>query len=164
MTEPEWLPEPASVDGTREAVISRLYEIFNAGFKRDGCVFEGASVRWDGRILAGEAYEEGFWHLISRVENKTGIRRFDPRRAERLPWCKPVIDNAADAAVTVWRYRAPRKDRQRIYLWLEEQDYVIVLDEDVMQMVKSTFIVTAFYVDGKATQRDLRKRYRNRIE
>lgn len=42
---------------------------------------------------------EAFWHLITRTDDLTGERLFDPRRAERLIWCATIIRNSMDPAV-----------------------------------------------------------------
>jgi len=82
---PDWLPEIVSVDGEWDQVLARLYNIFDTDFKQTKRFFEGRPVWWDRRILAGNHYEEGFWHLITKTDQSTNERLLDPRRAERLP-------------------------------------------------------------------------------
>lgn len=99
---PTWLPGIISVDGAwEEEVLPRLYGIFDKDFKRANRTLRGLPIWWDRRILEGDRYEEAFWYLITKKDRKTGDRLFDPRRAERLPWCGPIISNANDSAVKV---------------------------------------------------------------
>jgi hypothetical protein len=162
MTEkPTWLPEIISVNGEWGEVLSRLYRVFSADFKRGICAFEGRPVWWDRRILSKDRHEEGFWHLITKTDQKTKERLFDPRRAERLPWCCPIIQNADDGAVKVWDFREAR-GRLRTYLWLEDWDYVIVLEKRPQRVSEIAFLVTAFHVGGESTRRSLRTKYERR--
>ena len=89
MEKPHWLPSIVTVDGEWNHVLSILYGIFDKDIKQAKRFIQGKPVWWDRRILEGEQYEEGFWHLISKDDQKTKDRLFDPRRAERLPWCGP---------------------------------------------------------------------------
>lgn len=159
MSQPDWLPELAIVDGSREEVIANLYRMFTADFRQTGCSLREVPVRWDDRVLPGEMYPEGFWHLISREDDRTGVRRFDPPRAARLPWCKAVIENAEDSAVMSWRDRT--RNRIRTYLWLREHDYAIVLEE--RRAKEFAFLVTTYYVRGESTRRRLRRSYARRL-
>ncbi len=161
MTRPDWLPSLADVGKPHEEAIACLHRIFAEDFKRVGCELRGRPVCWDG-LKPGELYEDGFWHLISRVNKSTGERSFDVRRAERLPWCKPMIANADDPAVTTWS-NLRRKGRVRTYLWLRELDYAVSLENRRMRGAEVMFLVTAFYVDGESTRRDLRRRYSQRL-
>ncbi len=158
MSQPLWLPPLCSTSGLREQVISDLYQVFIDDFKSHGCMWNGLPVGWDRRILPGESYEEGFWHLVSRDYQKTKERHFDPLRASRLSWCKPLIEHAHDPSVTVWRERA-RRNRIRIHFWLEEQDYTAILEEkSVTGTGGAAFLLTAYHVDGRSTRRTLRTR------
>src|SRR5215213_2829731 len=105
MSPPAWLPPLLPLDGAQADVILRLYQVFSNDFKRTGCTLCGAPVRWDGRVLPAELYEEGFWHVISRDRGGVGGRGFNRCRAARLSWCKAVIEHADDQDVTAWEDR-----------------------------------------------------------
>lgn len=130
-------------------------------FQQTSRDFQGAPIWWSRRLSPHGSYEEGFWHLISREEARTGERRFDPRRAERLPWCGPVISNADDPAVLVWDF-VEGHGRLRTYLWLEHLDYLVILESKQMRIGMVMFLVTAHHVDNKATRRSLRRKYAGR--
>jgi hypothetical protein len=164
MLMPSWLPHKVSVNGQWDRVLEMLYGIFVQDFIHSSPLFEGRMILWDDRILDGQ-YEEGFWHLITRDEyangKATGNRLFDPPRAERLPWCAPTINNSIDPAVRVWNYREG-SGRLRTYLWLDQFDYVIVLEIWSQRRGEVAFLFTAHHVDGASTRKKLQNKYMNR--
>lgn len=158
---PDWLPPIVSINGDWKQVLARLYTIFEKDFKQTKRKFGGLDVWWNRSVLENECYEESFWHLITRVNWKTKERLFDPRRAERITWCGPVITNASDKAVQVWDYREGRGNI-RVYLWLEQWDYVVVLEKRKLHFGEAIFLVTAYYVTDYYQRRILQKKYSNR--
>ncbi len=160
MTAPVWLPPTVNVNGEPDKVFVMLYGIFDADIRRGGRQFLTMPVWWDRRVI-DPPYEEGFWHLITRKDHAVGERLLDFRRAERLPWCGPVISNCGDHCVRVWDYQEG-DGRVRIYLWLEQYDYVIILERKAKRLGMVAFLVTAFHVDGPQRREGLERKYRNR--
>jgi len=168
---PDWLPPIILVDGDFDEVLKKLYSIFKRDFVDSQPHYNSMLVWHDRRKKAGEAYEEGFWHLITRDCCKKEDRLFDPRRAERLPWCSPTIDNSSDSLAKTWDYREQR--RTKTYIWLEELDYVVLLEIKTLQAQKKgtevlpprkiAFLITAYHVDGQSKRRSLRKKYEKRL-
>ncbi len=118
-------------------------------------------VWYERRIIPGEQYEEAFWHLITKKNHYDDDRLFDSKRAERLPWCKPVLENSNDDSVLFWL----QYDRKKpvFYVWLENYDYVIILAKRITKGKEVLFLKTAYYV-GSSTRRKLKRRYDNRVE
>jgi len=116
---PDWLPEIVSVSGEWKEVLVKLYKIFDLDFRQTGCWFEGCPIWWDQRRLDNSPYEEGFWHLITKFDYSQQERLVDPRRAERLPWCKPTIMNCSAPEVKAWDYKEATH-KIRTYLWLKK--------------------------------------------
>lgn len=160
---PAWLPPIISLDGVWEEILIRLYNVFEQDFKRTKKILWNMEVWCDRTIRKELGYEEGFFHLIEREDYSSGERLFDPRRAERLPWCGPTISNVSDAAVKAW-YWLDRKRKVRIYVWLEKFDYVIILEKRQFRIGTVAFLVSAFYVDGPSKRRDLHRRYDERVQ
>jgi len=158
---PDWLPEIVSINGEWAEVLSRLYKIFEQDFKYTERTFQGILVWWDRQILQGEHYEEGFWHLITKEQAKRKDRLFDPRRAERLPWCGPTISHSNDKSVKVWDFKE-NNGRIRTYIWLENWDYVIILQKRRHRKGLLAFLITAFYVDGDSSRRSMRIKFEKR--
>lgn len=163
MTQPQpaWLPDIVSVNGQWEQVLRMLYGIFERDFVAGGCRFQKMPVWWDRRKLPGEAYEEGFWHLITKEDRHTRERLPDPRRAERLPWCRPTLENCSDPVVKVWEYEEA-DGKVQTYVWLENWDYVVILRKREQNRGPVAFLVTAFHVDYDSTRRSLRVKYQKR--
>ena len=149
------------MSGVWQEVVVDLYNIFREDFVRNHPAFEGRDVWYDRRVLPGERHEEGFWHLISRHDRATGDRLPDFRRAERLAWCAATIRNSQDVAVKVWNYQES-SGRVRTYLWLEELDYVVILEKRKHRRGEIAFLVTAFHLDGESGRRMMERKYRQR--
>src|ERR1700722_11096356 len=82
-----------------------LYSIFLQDFVNPPPPsFRNLPIRYDNRKLNGSSYEEGFWHMVTRTDQATGERLPDFRRAERLRWCLPLIQNYTAPEVTAWKY------------------------------------------------------------
>lgn len=161
METPSWLPEIVPVDGEWGQVVATLYNIFSRDFKQAKRNFQGKPVWWDRKILPGEQYEEGFWHLITKQDQNANGRLFDPRRAERLPWCGPTISNSNDNEVKIWNYEES-SGRLRMYVWLHRLDYVVILEKKQQRIGEVAFLITAFYVDGDSKKRNLQRKYEKR--
>ena len=160
---PSWLPAIVSVDGRWGQVLEMPYRIFDHDFRQTGCAFEGLPVWWD-QALRDSPYEEGFWHLITKFDPELQERLLDPRRAERLPWCKPTIANSHQPEIKVWRYEEAGR-KSRIYAWIEDWDYVVVLEERTLRGGRQiAFLITAYHVDGESTRRKLRRKHDNRLD
>jgi hypothetical protein len=160
---PLWLPNHCCVDGEPQQVLTDLYDIFAKDFKSGAIVLMRMRVSWDQRILDGGSYEEGFWHIITRRDHSSGERLFDPRRAERLPWCRPTIINAEDpVAVKVWDYSEGRGN-VRTYVWLENWDYVVIFQKRCTKKGAVAFLVTAYHIDGSYTRASMKRKYEKRV-
>lgn len=168
---PEWLPAIVSVDGNYDEVITFLYSIFKKDFIDNQPCYKSMPIWHDRQKEDKEQYEEGFWHLVTRDFRKNVDRLFDPRRAERLPWCSPTINNSNDSSVKAWDHKDQR--RTTTYIWLEEFDYVVMLQiktlkarrdgTGVRASRKVAFLVTAYHVDGESVRRSLQRKYEKRI-
>lgn len=159
---PNWLPDIISVSGEWREVLARLYQIFDRDFRQTGCKFETLPVWWDRRKL-DSPYEEGFWHLITKFDHDQRERLLDPRRAERLPWCKPTTMHSDTPEVKVWDYEAGNS-KIRTYVWLENWDYIVILEKRQLRGGRSiAFLITAFHIRGNSTRRKLRRKYEDRI-
>ena len=159
---PGWLPPTLDLSGTWEHMLSTLYGIFEKDFKQTKPQFQNHPIWWDNRVLPGQRYEEGFWHLISRDEKVIGERIPDFRRAERLPWCAPILINSGEPAVKVWDYRE-NGGRIRTYVWLELHDYCAILERITRHNHTAALLVTAFHVDGPSQRRNLRTKFEKRV-
>ena len=154
---PVWLPEAlryGDYGGDWDKFLAAVYDVFERDFKQSRPNYQGHPVDYDSRMENGK--EAAFWHMTSSIDRSTGDRLPDLRRCERIPWPRPMIENCADKAISVWRNERIRKKgakQTRILIWLEGLDYLVVLAE----MRRLTVLVTAYYTDSNHQRRKLRK-------
>lgn len=142
--------------GAWDEYVGQLYELFSRDFKLHTCIHQGLPIRFDSRILPdGEGKGEGFWHVISRADPKSEGRLVDPRRAERLPWARPLMESEPRSEIILFDHAPGPKDKGvRRYIWLHAHDYLIIL-----QRKPRAFIwVTAYVVDSEQMRRSLRRK------
>ena len=123
---PEWLPEIEPFEkygGDWDKYLDALHTFFKNDFIDSKPCFRGRRLGLKKHPLE-KGKEATFWHLISegKVEEE---RTPDLRRCERIRWPRPVIENDIDPAVKVWENK--RKSETRILLWLEQEEYLVVL-------------------------------------
>lgn len=156
---PSFLPEMLNLDGGWESVLEKLYTVFKKDFIDNNVFYNNSKIIYDKRKIEGDK-EEGFWHLITKEDEKLG-RIPDYDRAKRLPWDKPTIENHSDPVIKSWDY-LEGSGKIRIYLWLENYDYVIILQKNAGRGKHLIVLITAFYVE-EYKKKDLQKRYEKRI-
>jgi len=168
---PHWLPDMICVDGDFKQILSRLYNIFHSDFIEKTPHLGSMEVWHNREVKPGQTYEEIFWHLIERDPNNQENRSFDPRRAERLPWCAPTLNNSQQPQVKYWICNEHGK--QMCYVWLEDYDYVVILEKRTLppKVISGTekpvrivaFLKTAYHVDGESRRRCFRRKYGERV-
>jgi hypothetical protein len=157
-SKPSWLPEIFIMDGNWETKIIELYQIFFKDFEVGKPSLRELELWWDRRILDG-IYPEGFWHITTRGSLPNRFPDF--RRSERMPWCAPSITHCTDPIIKEWDYRESRAIRT--YVWLENYDYVVILEKRKHRKGMIAFLITAYHVDGDRTRLQLRQKYDHRI-
>jgi hypothetical protein len=159
---PDFLPALLNLDGTWTEILDRLYTVFTRDFKSGPITHQGIVVIHDRRILPdGQGKEEGFWHVISSWDSSSRYREIDYRRAERLPWARPLMESPPRCEILVFDYNEGPKDKGiRRYIWLEKFDYVLIFQK----RNKAFYWITAFFVDGAGKRKDLRRKFEERIQ
>lgn len=143
------LPDFLVTDGEWGEVCARLYDEFEGALKRPPRLkIKGKLIVFDGRKLDDDK-EEGFWHLVSRGKGED--RNFDPARARRLCWVRPMVQGDIPDVV---KFEYSDGKNNKIYIWLVDDDYVIVLAEKQSVVL----LVTAFYIDAPWLRSDLERR------
>jgi hypothetical protein len=158
---PSWLPPLIDVNGDWDSIEKRLYDVYERDFKQQVVLVNGVEIRCDQRILPKEKYEEGFWHLVTRTDQRTGERLFDSRRAERLAWCSAILRHATDPEIKMWEY-IEGNGKIRTYLWLEQCDYVVIVERRSTRTGAIAFLITAYHIDGDSRRRNLKQKYDRR--
>jgi hypothetical protein len=151
MSPPEWLPPLFHFKGNWTLYLSALYELFEADFIEAKPRFRGRRIGLK-RHPTSEGKEATFWHLIQEgpVEES---RLPDLKRCERIRWPRPIIENSEDSTLRVWMNI--RKGEARVLLFLEEEEYLVVLAERKGYLL----LWTAFLVDKPHRKRKLIKEF-----
>lgn len=128
-----------------------LYGIFRKDFLETKIYFRGQPLGLKRHPLSG-GKEATFWHLTS--EGSIEAERIpDLRRCERISWPRPIIEHADDPAVKVWENERNRE--RRACLWVEEEDYLVVL------ALRKGYVLpwTAYMVREEHRKRKLRREH-----
>jgi hypothetical protein len=148
----------ACVDPWGSQTYETLYEIFVRDFKRSQPKYEGHTV-WFFPEKEDEK-EVIFWHLTSRHDKESGERLPDLRRSERLPWVRPLIDNAERLEVLAWDH-LEGDGGTKTYVWLRDHDFLVLMKKYKDGRRR---LLTSYYIDFPNYQRKLEKKYARRIK
>ncbi|MBU2260941.1 MAG: hypothetical protein KKF02_03350 [Proteobacteria bacterium] len=126
MMEVSWLPPLVlfeSYHGHWDTYLEAVYGYFKKDFVDSAPCFRGARLALKKHPLS-QGKEATFWHLISEgadEENRLPVIE----RCERIRWPKPVIEHAEEVVIKAWENE--RRGKTRICLWLESQEYLVIL-------------------------------------
>lgn len=151
---PTWLPAPMLLEdykGDLAAYLSDVYSRFAQDIKRNPLAFRGRTVDFDRSTEPPDHRERGFWHVISEGNEGSSVGEPNLLRCSRVPWIRAILQNEGDSRVTTWLRKVGREDR--LHIWLEEFDYIIVLSCSKNKW----FLVTAFVTDYEHTRKKHRK-------
>ena len=152
---PRWLPDPLALEPWNIDTYTQIYIIFCRDFKdiNKKVYFKNERIIIFNRLLDGK--EEVFWHITDKESHPYSERYPDIRRAERINWIKPIIENYADPEIKCFDY-LEGNGKTRTYIWLEKFDFVVILEK----LPKGNYtIITAFYIDYENKRRELRKKF-----
>lgn len=152
-----------------DKIFDELYTYFSRDFLEEDTYLNSSIYINPRRFRKDQGKELDFWHLTTKEniyykkdennrQKKVIERLLDPRRAERIEWIKKIIENHTISDIKLFYHQESNAKRDiRLYLWLEEHDFVVILQK---LGKSSSFLVTSFYVthDGK------REEYKNRYE
>ncbi len=151
----DFLPEELELPlGWSEDSIGKIYEKFYNDFVCGSVTYSGKPVKVSMKKGPKDMLNV-FWHIITKEDKKSGDRLVDFARLKRIFWIKEIILNPDHPDVLNWEYEE-KPGKIRVYLWVKERDYVVVLEKKT----NSYFLVTAFNIEGESTRRRLRKKYK----
>lgn len=154
---PAWLPSMMVVSPWTDTTFDTLYALFRHDFLDSPANYCSHPV-WCFKDM-DRGKQTIFWHLTERDDKVLGGRVADPRRAERLPWARPMLDHAADPTILHWDYEEGDKTI-KTYVWLQDFDFVVIMKRMQNQ---SRRLITSFYVDYNNKRRDLQRKYDQRL-
>jgi hypothetical protein len=151
---PDWLPKLLLFEdyhGCWHRYEDEVYARFYRDFIESKPAFKGIHVYVKRIIEKGK--ERGFWHCIQEgpVEKQ---RTPDLRRCERIAWIRAIIEHASDPRVKKWSKKVG--SISRLLLWLEEAEFLVVLEK----RHEHWLLCTAYCTTWEHTKRKLRKEYK----
>lgn len=153
---PSWLTPLVRLEdhgGNWQRYIDAVYAIFYRDFIIPPYPqFRGNHVCIGRQMIDGK--ERTFWHVIS-TGNVEQQRIPDLRRCERIGWIRPIIEHEGDPAVLSWPNQ--RKGAPRQVLWVQQVDFVVILNK----RPNCWWLWTAFITDREHTRKKFIKEYNN---
>jgi len=158
--QPDFLPPMINLDGSYEEIIERLYAVFRKDFIENRAKHLGRDVAFNGVINEfNQGKVEGFWHVITRDNSNKTNRLIDYRRAERLPWSKPLMENPHHKEIKFFFYdEGVSRKGIRHYIWFENGTYLVILKRRKYDY----YWITSFHVDDWR-RKYFQKKFENRI-
>lgn len=154
---PAWLPPMFPVDPWTADTFEHLYRLFRNDFVASRPRYRGREIWFFPGVEDGR--EKIFWHLTHREDSETGVRLPDFRRAERLPWARPIIEYAGNPEILTWDYREGNGDIHT-YVWLKDFDYLIIMKK---YNDGGRRLITAYWIEYSNKKQKLEKKFRRRI-
>jgi hypothetical protein len=151
---PTWLPPIvlfSDYEGNWDKYLDALYDYFKQDFIDSKPLFRGCRLGLK-RHPIDKGKEATFWHFIQEGPNEAD-RIPDIRRCERIRWPKPIIEHPDEPVIKIWENR--RGSEKRILLWLETEEYLVVLAERKGYLLPWT----AYLVSEDHRKKKLQKEY-----
>lgn len=115
----------AEYQGDVPAYMDAIYAIFKRDFVDSKPVFMGIPFRLKAHpFIDGKEYT--FYHFTHDGEDEEN-RIPNLRRMEKISRARVMIDNSTDPSLKVWRNK--RKGKDRILIFDEAEDYLVILDD-----------------------------------
>lgn len=140
-----------------EIKIRQLYKIFQNDFVASPIIVGGTSVSIkpynSEHVGQPEYFKEflhDFVHTITRLGNtEIGKRRiFEPQRANRIHWIKPILENSNDSRIEFYQF-TESDGKVRDYFWYEEKNFIVILEK----ILPDYWLITAHIVDDNRRHR-----------
>ena len=137
--------EYLDINGPDKNQMYKLYGVFKKDLIEDPIFINLVQLRYDNRKSVHPLFKgkpKGFEHICTRESKHSKKRYFDPERANKIHWIKPVILFQEDNRIKYFERQHYNGQNQR-YFWLAEKSYVVI----VREITDNLQLVTAFKVD-----------------
>lgn len=154
----EDLFEDLSIDGPNDEQMTIMYGHYLNDIVKNTLNINGIPLTFNNNasrhpICRGK--HQCFEHIITRESKHSGKRNFDPERANKIHWIRPILENFDDPKIKY--FEALNDDgKNQLFYWYEEKDFIIILRE----IIPSLLLITSFCID-KEERYGLKKRYEN---
>lgn len=148
-------------DGPTSDQLYKMYGIFLNDIIKNPLTLNGRQLicntnRSRHPICRGKA--QTFEHIITRENKIAGRRNFDPDRANKIHWIRPVLVNAHDVRIRYFE-RIHHDGRNQHFYWFEAKHFIIILRE----INADAMLITSYCVDSTEIRkfRNWYNEYRN---
>lgn len=147
------------IDPTPEHV-DELFKAFEKDFITNPLVIDGCSVVIDMRPSKEKGFEK-YPHTFGKIVTRgpKGKRAFDKKRANKIHWIRPILENKDCEDVTCFKY-LEADGVIRDYFWFKEGGFLVVMQTINPNLV----IVSCFHIDDDRNQKFYEDRYNNRVK
>lgn len=140
--------------------LEELFQAFKADFIDADFILDGFKVRIDLRLSKEDGFEEyphTFVKIITRGDK--GNRNFDRKRANKIHWIKPILENRNTEDVTCFKF-IEGDGATRDYFWFREGCFLVIMEKIAPDYV----IVSCFHIDDDKNQKYYERKYENRVK
>lgn len=142
----------------------RAYIVFKETLMKSKVLYSGLPVKVR-EIPIEDNKVQGFFHVISEQDKRSGIRLYKDERVKYIPFISKLImefdkcENCTEPCPKIKIWTAPylgKESIQRVKIYYEKYDYIVILEKrkDYYQLV------TAYVVDRKDRRDDLLREYK----
>ena len=152
----EDLFEDLSIDGPNKDQMFIMYGHYLKDIVKNPLVIKGITLTFNknaSRHPICKGKHQCFEHIITRESKLSGKRNFDPERANKIHWIKPILENVNDPRIRYFEAINDDNENQQFY-WYEEMNFVVILRE----LNPNLLLITSFSVD-KQERYGFKKKY-----
>jgi hypothetical protein len=129
--------------------VDELFEVFKSDFIDDSFELKGIPVKIKTALSTHKGlpnyfsdYYHIFVHCITYKSDITNRRQFEPERANRVHWIKPILVHHTDSRIKYYQF-TENDGKVRDYYWYEEMAYVVIVEK----ITTDYWLVTGHCVD-----------------
>jgi len=93
-----------------------------------------------------------YWHAVTEGYPEELRKLPVPERLERIPWCRPVVENEEDAVVKVWANF--RGQSRHVCIWFDRINYIVILKQ-----CSDHFLLKTTYCPQSRRKQQLHREY-----
>ena len=152
----EDLFEDLSIDGPSKSQMYEMYGHYLNTIVKTPLVINGVTLSFNSNLSKHpvcRGKHQCFEHIITRESKHSGKRNFDPERANKIHWIRPILENASDPRIKYFEALNDDNENQQFY-WFEEKSFVVILRE----INPNLLLITSFSVD-KEERYGFKKKY-----